>query len=103
MNRLKALYRSWAIACTGNEVYAATLSHGVARQDQRGRRPARAEHYYQQLRPLRQEVRLDLLVEARKHKAWKLLSKSLSVPIASCLAQLGPAILIARIVGFCVA
>ena len=35
-----------------------------------------AEHCYQQLdalRPLRQEVRRDLLVEAKKHKAWKLL------------------------------
>jgi hypothetical protein len=36
----------------------------------------RAEHYYQQLdalRPLRQEVRLDLSMEGKKHKAWKLL------------------------------
>jgi transposase len=36
----------------------------------------RAEHYYQQLdvlRLLRQEVRQDLLLEAKKHKAWKLL------------------------------
>jgi len=36
----------------------------------------RAEHYYQQfdvLRLLRQEVRRDLLVESKKHKAWKLL------------------------------
>jgi hypothetical protein len=36
----------------------------------------RAEHYYQQLdvlRLLRQEVRRDLLLESKKHKAWKLL------------------------------
>jgi transposase len=36
----------------------------------------RAEHYYQQLgalRSLHQEVRRDLLVESKKHKAWKLL------------------------------
>jgi hypothetical protein len=36
----------------------------------------RAEHHYQQLdvlRLLRQEVRRDLLVEAKKHKARKLL------------------------------
>jgi hypothetical protein len=36
----------------------------------------RAEHYYQQLdvlRLLRQEVRRDLLAEAKKYKAWKLL------------------------------
>ena len=35
---LKALYRSWAIPCTGNEVCAA-LPCGMARQDQRSRRP----------------------------------------------------------------
>jgi transposase len=36
----------------------------------------RAEFYYQQLdalRPLRQKVRRELLTEARKHGAWKLL------------------------------
>jgi len=36
----------------------------------------RAEYYYQQLdvlRLLRQEVRRDLLAEAKKHKPWKLL------------------------------
>jgi transposase len=36
----------------------------------------RAEHYYQQLdalRSLRQEVRRDLLLESKKHKAWRLL------------------------------
>jgi transposase len=36
----------------------------------------RAEHYYQQLdllRPLHQEARRDLLLEAKKHKPWKLL------------------------------
>jgi transposase len=36
----------------------------------------RAERYYQQLdafRPLRQEVRRELLTESRKHKPWKLL------------------------------
>ena len=30
-------------------------------------------HQHDALRPLRQEPRRDLLVEAKKHKAWKLL------------------------------
>src|ERR1700688_3992465 len=38
MNRLKALYRSWAIPCAGQRVYAPPLSLGMAGQDQRSRR-----------------------------------------------------------------
>src|SRR5215813_14336162 len=76
MNRLKALYRSWAIPCAGIEVYAPRYrAEWLAKIGEAGVR-RRAEHYYQQLdvmRPLRQEVRRDLLVEAKKHKAWKLL------------------------------
>ena len=76
MNRLKALYRSWAIPCAGTEVYAARhRSEWLGKIREAGVR-RRAEHYYQQLdvlRLLRQEVRRDLLVESKKHKAWKLL------------------------------
>ena len=76
MNRLKALYRSWGIPCAGKEVYAPRhRSEWLAKISEVGVR-RRAEHYYQQLdvlRLLRQEVRRDLLLEAKKHKAWKLL------------------------------
>jgi transposase len=76
MNRLKALYRSWAIPCPGNEVYAPRhRSEWLGKIREAGVR-RRAEHYYQQLdvlRSLRQEVRRDLLAESKKHKAWKLL------------------------------
>ena len=76
MNRLKALFRSWAIPCGGNDVYAPRhRAEWLAKISEAGVR-RRAEHYYQQLdvlRLLRQEVRRDLLVEAKKHKAWKLL------------------------------
>src|SRR5260370_2665325 len=72
MSRVKAIYRSWGIPCAGKQVYA--LRHraewlakitevGVLR---------RAEFYYQQLdalRPLRHEVRRELLAESKKHKA----------------------------------
>src|SRR6266436_1328734 len=76
MNRLKALYRSWAIPCEGEQVYdprhrAEWLDKireaGVCR---------RAEFFYQQLdalQALRQVVRRDLLAESRKHDATKLL------------------------------
>jgi transposase len=73
---MKALYRSWGIPCTGNEVYAPRhRSEWLSKITEAGVR-RRAEHYYQQLdvlRLLRQEVRRDLLAESRKHKAWKLL------------------------------
>src|SRR5207247_2510941 len=76
MNRLKALYRSWGIPCAGKEVYAPRhRAEWLAKISEAGVR-RRAEHYYQQLdvlRPLRQEARRDLLLEAKKHKAWKLL------------------------------
>src|SRR5246500_3917068 len=82
MNRLKALYRSWGIPCAGKQVYAprhraewlAKITEvGVLR---------RAEFYYQQLdalRPLRQEVRRELLAESKKHKAWKRLCEIPSI------------------------
>lgn len=76
MNRLQALYRGWGIPCPGNEVYAPPhRAEWLDKITEAGVR-RRAEHYYQQLdvlRLLRQEVRRDLLVESKKHKAWKLL------------------------------
>ena len=76
MNRLKALYRSWGIPCAGKDVYAPRhRAEWLSKISEAGVR-RRAEHYYQQLdvlRLLRQEVRRDLLAEAKKHKPWKLL------------------------------
>jgi len=76
MNRLKSLYRSWAIPCTGKEVYAPRhRAEWLGKISEPGVR-RRAQFYYQQLdvlRLLRQEVRRDLLLEVKKHKAWKLL------------------------------
>ena len=74
MSRIKAIYRSWAIPCSGKQVYGSRhraewlgkiAEPGVHR---------RAELYYQQLdalRTLRREVRRDLLAESKKHKIWK--------------------------------
>ena len=82
MTRVKAIYRSWAIPCSGKQVYG----RGIVREwlgkimEPGVRR--RAELYYQQLdalRLLRQEVRRDLLAESKKHKAWKRLCEIPSI------------------------
>jgi transposase len=74
MNRIKALYRSWAIPCAGTQVYAPRhRSEWLSKITEAGVR-RRAEHFYQQLdalQALRREVRQDLLVESRKHSATK--------------------------------
>src|SRR5712664_2601137 len=76
MNRLKALYRSWAIPCAGAQVYAPRYrSEWLSKITEAGVR-RRAELYYQQLdalRLVRQQARKELLAEARKHRAAKLL------------------------------
>src|SRR5260370_41768056 len=76
MNRLKALYRSWAIPCAGTQVYAPHYrSEWLAKIREAGVR-RRAELYYQQLdalRLVRQQARKELLAEAEKHRAAKLL------------------------------
>src|SRR6202035_2472012 len=82
MTRVKAIYRSWAIPCTGKEVYTRCHRAGwLGKINEPGVR-RRAEFYYQQLdalRVLRQEVRRDLLVESKKHKAWKRLCQIPSI------------------------
>ena len=82
MSRLKALYRSWGIPCTGTQVYTprhreqwlSQIAHvGVRR---------RAELLYQQLDgllALRHTARGELLAESRKHSAVKILRQIPSI------------------------
>ena len=89
MHRLKALYRSRGIACTGQRVYAPryrsewldTIADTAIRH--------RAEIYYQQLdalRSLRAQVRRELIAEGHQHSAMKLLRQIPSIgPIRSVL------------------
>jgi Transposase len=74
MSRLKAIYRSGAIPCAGQQVCAphyrtewlAKITEGGVRR--------RAELYYQQfdaLAALRQQARRELLTETGKHSATK--------------------------------
>ena len=82
MSRVKAIYRSWAIPCTGKQVYAARhRAEWLGKINEPGVR-RRAEFYYQQLdalRVLRQEARRDLLAESKKQKAWKRLCQIPSI------------------------
>lgn len=76
MNRIKGLYRSWAIPCAGQKVYSPR--HRTAwlnRLTEAGVR-RRAEWLYQQLdnlQPLRRQARQELVAESRKHPANTLL------------------------------
>jgi transposase len=89
MSRLKAIYRSWAIPCAGEQVYAPRhRAEWLAKITEPGVR-RRAEFYYQQfdaLAALRQEARRELLGESRKHYATKLLQQIPSIgPIRAAL------------------
>jgi transposase len=76
MSRIKALYRSWAIPCSGTTVYAVGhRSEWLAKIPEPGVR-LRAQRFYQQLdllQPLHQEARCDFVRESHKHPAVKLL------------------------------
>jgi transposase len=70
MNRLKAVYRSWAIPCAGRDVYYRRhRAQWLDKIREAGVR-RRAERLYEQLdmlQHLRQEARRELLAESRKH------------------------------------
>jgi transposase len=76
MGRLKALYRSQAIACAGKKPYGARhREEWLAKLSESGLQ-RRAERLYQQLdllQELRRDARHDLILECRKHSATKLL------------------------------
>ena len=82
MTRVKAIYRSWAIPCSGKQVYGSRHRAEWLDKIQEPGVHRRAELYYQQLdalRTLRQQVRRDLLAESKKHKVWKRLCEIPSI------------------------
>src|SRR6201988_3338187 len=90
MNRLKALYRSWAIPCAGRDVYYARhRSEWLGKIPEAGTR-RRAEQLYkpmEMLQHLRQQARRELLAESRKHAITAKLRQIPSLgPIRSSLA-----------------
>jgi len=89
MTRIKALYRSWAIPCSGTRVYATRhRSEWLAKISPTGVR-RRAERLYQQLdllRPLHHQARCDLIEESHRHPALKWLRQIPSIgPIRAAL------------------
>src|ERR1700729_3064303 len=89
MSRVKAIYRSWGIPCAGKQVYAPRHRAEWLAKITEGGGLRRGEVYYQQLdalRPLRQEVRRELLAESKKHPATKLLCQIPAIgPIRAAL------------------
>src|SRR4026207_1203250 len=76
MNRLKALYRSWAIPCAGDKVYSPRHRNTWLEKLSEAGVRRRAERLYQQLDALvqiRREARRELLAESGKHPATQLL------------------------------
>jgi len=76
MNRLKGLYRSWAIPCTGRRVYSRRGRSAWLEKLQAAGVRRRAEQLYQQLDSLveiRSQARRELLRESQKHPANQLL------------------------------
>jgi len=89
MNRIKSVYRGWAIPCAGTSVYSRRhRAEWLAKLVEPGVR-IRAEHLYEQLdslEPVRQAARRELLRESRKHAAVKLLRQIPTIgPIRSAL------------------
>ena len=71
MNRLKAMYRSWAIPCAGQQVYAPRHRAEWLAQDHGSRRAPPSGTLLPAVRcaaALRQQVRRELLAESRKHR-----------------------------------
>src|SRR5271165_4121573 len=76
MGRLKALYRSQAIACAGKKPYGSRHREELLSQLADSGLQRRARRLYQQLdlvQQLRREARHDLILECRKHSETKLL------------------------------
>jgi transposase len=94
MGRIKALYRSQAIACAGEKPYSTGHRENYLAQLLEPGLQRRARRLYQQLdllQQLRREARCDLLLESRKHQESRLLR---SIP---WLGPIRVALLIARV------
>ena len=76
MNRVKAIYRGWGIPCAGQSVYHPRHRDEWLSKITQASVRRRAQLYYLQLDMLvllRKQARQELLVESKKHPAWKFL------------------------------
>ena len=74
MNRIKAIYRSWAIPCAGQSCYSLRQREAFLAQLPDAAVRGRAQLFYQQmdsLLALREQVRRQLLRQGRKHPAFR--------------------------------
>jgi transposase len=78
MNRIKGLYRSWAIRCNGQTVYSPLRRPAWLEKLPEAGVRRRAEWLYQQLddlQPLPRQARQEMVIESRKHRASSLLDE----------------------------
>jgi hypothetical protein len=76
MNRIKGLYRSWAIPCAGQKVYSPRYRSAWLKKLTEAGVQCRAKWLYRQLdylQPLGRQARQELLAESRRHPAHTLL------------------------------
>lgn len=74
MNRIKALYRSWGIACTGQSCYGVRQREAWISKLPEAAVQQRARFYYEQmdsLQALRQQAQKQLLRQGRRHQAFR--------------------------------
>jgi transposase len=97
MNRLKSLYTSLGISCSGRDVYySRNRGQWLEKLSQEGHR-LRAEFLYKQLdhmRPLRRDAKKALIKEAQRHTAFKRLCEVHGlgpVRVAQIIAAVGSA------------
>jgi transposase len=78
MNRIKAIYRARGVLCSGTSVYRSCHREQWLSQLQEAGVRRRAEYLYRELdtlRQLRREARRDMVREAQRHRAYKILRK----------------------------
>jgi transposase len=78
MNRIKAIYRARGVLCSGTSVYRSCHREQWLSQLQEAGVRRRAEYLYRELdtlRQLRREARRDMVREAHRHRAYKILRK----------------------------
>jgi transposase len=76
MNRIKAIYRARGVLCSGTSVYRSCHREQWLSQLQEAGVRRRAEYLYRELdtlRQLRREARRDMVREAHRHRAYKVL------------------------------
>jgi transposase len=76
MNRIKAIYRATGIPCQGTSVYKSCHREQWLSELQEAGARRRAQYLYRELdtlKQLRREARRDMILEAHRHRAYKIL------------------------------